>query len=232
MSLKTFFIEFLKHPGEVAAIFPTSSHLADAMVELGINIARKKQKVLKVLEVGGGTGAVTERLIQALNPQDELTIIEANKIFFAKLQENIEKFREKYPKTFPRVMALQGYFPDTIGMTSSGFDLVIASVPFNAFPRDKAVTMFKSLYELVGEGGAFVYQDYTWMRNANNAARRFFRTLNPKWGGPAGIPPFKTIFKDTPKEQRPKIHERFVLLNIPSAKVFCLEKRTLTFKQA
>ena len=63
MSLRTFIVEALINFPTVAAISPSSSYLATAMLE-PLTLARTRV----ALELGAGTGAITHALLDQLSP--------------------------------------------------------------------------------------------------------------------------------------------------------------------
>src|ERR1035437_7546939 len=84
MSLRTFVAEALINFPTVAAISPSSSYLATAMLEPLI-LARPRV----ALELGAGTGAITHALLDQLPPQATLLVFEINPRFFDYLRRSI-----------------------------------------------------------------------------------------------------------------------------------------------
>jgi phospholipid N-methyltransferase len=84
MSLKTFVAEALINFPTVAAISPSSSYLATAMLE-PLTLARTRV----ALELGAGTGAITRALLEQLPPDATLLVFEINPRFFECLQRSI-----------------------------------------------------------------------------------------------------------------------------------------------
>jgi phosphatidylethanolamine/phosphatidyl-N-methylethanolamine N-methyltransferase len=84
MSLKTFVVEALADFPVVAAISPSSRHLASAMLE-SLPMARTRI----ALELGAGTGAITHALLDQLPADATLLVFEINRRFFDCLQRNI-----------------------------------------------------------------------------------------------------------------------------------------------
>ena len=83
MSLKIFAAEALTDFSTTAAISPSSSHLASAMLEpLPLQNARV------VVELGAGTGVMTRALLDALPPQAKLVVFEINHRFFNYMKNN------------------------------------------------------------------------------------------------------------------------------------------------
>lgn len=83
MSLKTFASEALANFYTVAAVLPSSIHLASAMVE-----PLPLSEALVAVELGAGTGAVTRELLNELPANATLLAFEINPRFFSYLEEN------------------------------------------------------------------------------------------------------------------------------------------------
>jgi phospholipid N-methyltransferase len=91
MSLKErtrFLSEFLRKPGSVGAIAPSSPGLAGKMVDW-----IDWSNVRTVIEYGPGTGAFTERIRQCLPPHGRFLAIEINPQFAAALEERFPDVR-------------------------------------------------------------------------------------------------------------------------------------------
>lgn len=87
----TFFRQWLKNPLRTAALLPSSAELATAM------IAALPDDVRRVIELGGGTGAITAALLDAGIDADDLLVLELNEELHAHLRAR-----------FPRVRAVLG----------------------------------------------------------------------------------------------------------------------------
>lgn len=84
MSLRTFIIEAITNFPTVAAISPSSSYLASAMLE-PLTLANARVAI----ELGAGTGAITHMLLDQLPPDATLLVFEINPRFFDVLQQSI-----------------------------------------------------------------------------------------------------------------------------------------------
>jgi phospholipid N-methyltransferase len=83
MSLKTFASEALTNFYTVAAVLPSSMHLASAMVE-----PLPLSRTLVAMELGAGTGAVTRRLLNELPQNATLLAFEINPRFVSYIEQN------------------------------------------------------------------------------------------------------------------------------------------------
>jgi len=84
MSLRTFIIEAITNFPTVAAISPSSSYLASAMLA-PLTLANARVAI----ELGAGTGAITHMLLDQLPPDATLLVFEINPRFFDVLQRSI-----------------------------------------------------------------------------------------------------------------------------------------------
>jgi len=84
MSLRTFIIEAITNFPTVAAISPSSSYLASAMLE-PLTLANARVAI----ELGAGTGAITHMLLDQLPSDATLLVFEINPRFFDVLQQSI-----------------------------------------------------------------------------------------------------------------------------------------------
>jgi phosphatidylethanolamine/phosphatidyl-N-methylethanolamine N-methyltransferase len=75
----TFFRQWLKNPLRTAAVAPSSAELAAAM------IAELPDNARRVIELGGGTGAITQALLDAGIQSDDLLVLELNEELHAHL---------------------------------------------------------------------------------------------------------------------------------------------------
>ena len=75
----TFFWQWLKNPLRTAAVVPSSAELAAAM------IAELPDDTARVIELGGGTGAITRELLAAGIPAGQLLVLELNEELHAHL---------------------------------------------------------------------------------------------------------------------------------------------------
>lgn len=75
----TFFRQWLRHPLSIAAISPSSAHLARQM------IAELPPGARRIVELGGGTGAITEELLAHGIAPGDLLVLEFNEDLCAHL---------------------------------------------------------------------------------------------------------------------------------------------------
>src|SRR5690625_1736970 len=84
--MKDYFLfvkRFFSCPSIIGAIFPSSKKLAEYMTKQAVN---KKNGPIRYLEVGAGSGALTQLLIPQLQEGDTLDIVELDTHFCKQLK--------------------------------------------------------------------------------------------------------------------------------------------------
>jgi len=87
-----FLRQLIIHPKSIGAAFPSSSKLADVIAQ---QIVLEKNNF--VVELGGGTGAITASLLRHAIPTDKLIVI-----------ERLPALAQHLQKRFPQVRIIQG----------------------------------------------------------------------------------------------------------------------------
>lgn len=145
-----FFRQWLKNPLAVAAVSPSSPQLARQM------IAALPPKSNRLIELGGGTGAITERLLgHGIAPQD-LMVMELNEAMHQTLRQR-----------FPDIRLHLGNASDVQRIAGdSGFldaglaDAVVSSLGLLAMPKPLQRDIMAEAFACVRPGGRFVQFTY------------------------------------------------------------------------
>lgn len=163
MSLKVFASEVLSNFYTVAAVAPSSIHLAAAMVEpLPLSQARV------AVELGAGTGSMTRALLQELPKRATLIVFEINTRFFDYLKtrfsdprlvlinENVERIEEELrQRNFDHV------------------DVIVSSLGLGFMSEGQRRKIFDGLMPFVGSQTVLTqYQYIHSMQFANGRLRR------------------------------------------------------------
>ena len=142
----------IRAPRSVGAIAPTSSETATLMashIDTGSG--------LPVLELGPGTGAITQAILATGLPPARLFAVEYSPAFCRLLREK-----------FPLANILQGDAFDLAGTlaasnvadTPARFDTVICGLPLLNFPKEKREHLLRSALDLLPPGRPFVQFSY------------------------------------------------------------------------
>lgn len=139
------------------AVAPSSRFLAKAMT---IPMSQRDD-VIRVLEVGPGTGAVTKRVVQLLKPNDVFDLVELNETFAELLQQRFEKdakYRAVAERSTVHVCPIQEFKAD------QPYDIIISGLPLNNFPSELVRQIFQRYFELLAPGGTLSYFEYMYIR--------------------------------------------------------------------
>jgi len=143
-------LDFLRgliaRPKNVGAIAPSSPALARA-------IAREINPALTgpVLELGPGTGVVTEALIESGIAPERITAIEYDPDFAALVQ-----------KRFPKVRVVRGDAFDLTKTLGSGepFEGIVSGLPLLNHPVERRQALIKGALARLGPGATYVQFSY------------------------------------------------------------------------
>lgn len=102
----------------------------------------------KYLEVGAGTGAVTDAIIKKLGPKDTLDVVERDPALCCLL-------KNKYKN--PNIKIYEKSIED---FEESDYDGIISSLPFNQFSLDFVKGVFFKYLKMMKPGGFLSYYEY------------------------------------------------------------------------
>jgi phosphatidylethanolamine/phosphatidyl-N-methylethanolamine N-methyltransferase len=142
-----FLARWLKAPHKVGALTPASRHLARAMAE---QIAPEAGIVI---ELGGGTGSVTQALLDAGLAPERLIVIERDPAFYALLR-----------KRFPDLKVLRGDATRLRALLSR-FGIhhattIVSSLPLLSMPKPLRQRIVEESFALLDERGTFIQYTY------------------------------------------------------------------------
>ncbi|HEV2288697.1 MAG TPA: methyltransferase domain-containing protein [Candidatus Acidoferrales bacterium] len=180
MSFRVFAAEALADFYTTAAIAPSSSHLASAMLA-PLDFTRARV----VLELGAGTGAITQSLLNALPSSSTLIVFEINLRFWRHLKRS---FRD------PRLVLINANVANMDAeLKQRGYervDAVVSSLGLGFMSEDQRQTIFQRLMPFVHEDTILTqYQYIHGLQFANGRLRRlslrptlsrYFRSVQSK----------------------------------------------------
>lgn len=182
MSATTFTREFFRNWKTVGAVVPSSRALAHRMIEAA-NVPRAR----RVLELGPGTGAITEVIHDCLPRDAHFLGLDLNPVF-------VEKLRVRFPK-FDFVQApAQEFDFDTHLPKGEGFDSIISGLPWTTLPEPLQADILQHVLPRLAPGGSFVtfaYWGFHWLRGG-----RHFRRLLKRQPGNLRVTPI--VWCNTP----------------------------------
>lgn len=137
---RRFLRTWAKEPLSVGAVAPSSRRLADLMV-VGMGPGAK------VIELGGGTGSVTQAILGAgVSPKD-LIVIEQN-------EEFVELLRERFPDVTVLQANAVSLRHHIAGLTGPA-DFVVSGLPLMLFPARRKARLLAQAFRALRPGGYF-----------------------------------------------------------------------------
>jgi len=161
-----FFRQFRQRFETTGAIAPSSRFLAQSMTRY---LRQRSSEPVRVLEIGPGTGPVTEKIVPLLRSGDHFDLVELNESFVGILNERFQQDESwKAASTFSEIhqLPIQEFQPD------AKFDFVISGLPLNNFPADLVDTIAQKYFELLKPGGVLSYFEYMYVRPVKKVITR------------------------------------------------------------
>ncbi|MCA9568853.1 MAG: methyltransferase domain-containing protein [Myxococcales bacterium] len=165
--LLTFLGAVLRSPGGVGAVAPSSRALGRCMVEAAAPAAGHT-----VVELGAGTGPVTEVLADVVDPA-RLLVLEPDAELAARCRARVPgvDVQERFAQELPALVAERGW---------SGVDRVVSSLPFAAWSPSLQTEVFDAIEAVLAPDGrlvTFTYAHSPWLA----AGRRARATLEARF---------------------------------------------------
>lgn len=140
--------EFVRAPLSTATIAPSSRHLAHRMA-LSVELENAKS----VVELGPGTGALTNELVRRLRHDAQFLAVELNPVLAADWQ-----------RQFPRYQMAVGSVADLREICSQhqigNVDCIVSALPWPSFPQELQEAGLEEVVEVLSPGGQMVTFGY------------------------------------------------------------------------
>jgi phosphatidylethanolamine/phosphatidyl-N-methylethanolamine N-methyltransferase len=162
LSLKSqiaFFRQFRKRFETTGAIAPSSRFLARSMVRFLTE--RNPDVPVRVLEIGPGTGPVTNEIVRTLRPGDVFDLVELNDAFVSFLKN---RFLTESAWQAVQLQSTIHQQPVQDFETPEPYDFVISGLPLNNFPADLVSRISQAYLRLLKPGGVLSYFEYMYVR--------------------------------------------------------------------
>jgi len=159
----SFLGSFLRKPGQIGAVTPSSPHLAHAMMaNLDLEHARA------VVELGPGTGPFTEMILHRIGNQTAFVAMELDATCVARL-------RQRFPglNVYQDSAEKMGEYLARHGLRKA--DYIISGLPWATLPTPVQKAIFEAILATLVPGGAFTtfaYVHACWMPRARQFRRR------------------------------------------------------------
>ena len=142
---RMFIGQMLRRPGRIGAVSPSSAALGRTMTR------ELSPETGDVVELGGGTGKITEAILARGVPEDRLAVFETNPAF-------ADLLRQRFP--IAHVLTLDARRIAEAPLTDVG--AVISGLPMLAIPGRDQLAILDGAFRLMRPGGVFVQFTYGW----------------------------------------------------------------------
>ena len=152
-----FWQQFRQQFETTGAIAPSSRFLARAMT----GPMARRDRPGRILEIGPGTGAVTQRIVRLLRPEDRFDQVELNETFAGLLRDRFEHdshYRAVADRSAVHVCPIQEF------NATEPYDVIISGLPLNNFPAELVRSIFETYFKLLAPGGTLSYFEYMYVR--------------------------------------------------------------------
>lgn len=149
--LLTFLQALIKNPRGIGAFCPSSPYLAREMVR-NVQIKHNEQ----VLELGPGTGVITQALLASGCPAQQVIAVEYS-----------PAFAEKLHTRFPNIKIIQGNAAelDRLINPEEQIAYVISSLPLRSLPLAISRTILDQIEKILCPGGYYIQFTYSYGHN-------------------------------------------------------------------
>ena len=139
--------EYLLNQRTTGAVCSSSSHLAEAMTGNCFLSANS------VVELGPGTGAITQKIVTKISQNCIFFTLEINPIFSAKL-------KEKFPDTIVYVDSAENIQKYLHKQGIQKCEIIISSLPWSLFNQQTQQRIFEAIYTSLSKNGKMIAYSY------------------------------------------------------------------------
>lgn len=144
-----FFRQFLRSPASMGSVIPSSRALAKAVTEV---VAWQPGQV--VVELGAGTGAISQGLLDSGLPPEALTMIELDRPLFEYLRDRFPGVRVINGDATRLADILRQQGIEDVGTVVSGVPMINMPLAFQ-----RAIT--EQVFTVLGRGGCMLQYSYS-----------------------------------------------------------------------
>jgi phospholipid N-methyltransferase len=177
-----FIREFLRRPGSIGAVVPSSSELSDLITDTaGVADADV------VVEIGPGTGPFTEAILRKLKPGATFFAIEFNEPF-------VKLLRQKFPGASIHHDSAVNICPLLKSHGHTTCNAVVSGLPFASFADGMQDEVLRAVRDALVPGGVFATFAY-WQGLMVPQGLRFRRRLHDEF---SQVTTTKTVWGNVP----------------------------------
>jgi phospholipid N-methyltransferase len=166
---RVFWREFRQTFQTTGAVLPSGRALSRALAHYVRNGDGNGQAGRRILEVGPGTGAVTQHIVQAMRDGDRLVLVERNVEFVARLRSRLADDPADTPRADRIELRHAGVeeVPD-----DEQYDVIVSGLPLNNFSVEFVAKVLEKLRRLMAPGGTLSFFEYVAIRKAKAIVSR------------------------------------------------------------
>ena len=163
--------EFIRDPGGIGTVIPSSRHLAKAMTsDIGI------EKAKNVVEIGPGSGVFTSHILKLISPETKFFLVELNPRIHSHLTEKFPhvKIYNESAENLSELMKREE-------MPSA--DVVVSGLPWASFPSELQHKLLDAIYNSLSRGGVMTTYGYIQGKilpgglNIRKLLKKYFNTV-------------------------------------------------------
>jgi phospholipid N-methyltransferase len=162
---RLFWQEFRRTFHSTGALLPSGPQLSRALARQ-IAPADHPQRIL---EVGPGTGVVTDKILQRMGPGDTLDLVELNERFVENLRARLASdatWRSRADQVQIHHLPIESHCP------SQRYQRIVSGLPLNNFPAELVDSILGHLRQLADDGATLSFFEYIGVRKAKALVSR------------------------------------------------------------
>lgn len=154
---RLFWQEFRRTFESTGAIAPSGRSLCRALARYVAGTGQPR----RILEVGPGTGVVTDAIIFQMGPRDTLDVVELNERFVDALRQRLAD-DPNWQRSADRIRI--HHLPIEELEVAEPFDAIVSGLPFNNFPVTLVQSILTHLEKLAAPGATLSFFEYVAIR--------------------------------------------------------------------
>jgi len=158
---RLFFREFRRTFQSTGAVLPSGRGLSRAMASR----VRTREGTQRILEIGPGTGPVTNQIVAGMGPADRLDLVELNQRFVEVLRDRLQR-DEHWRQAGERIRVLQ--MPVEQLDHDVKYDVIVSGLPLNNFSCELVEQILAQIHRLAKPGAMLSFFEYVAIRKAKS----------------------------------------------------------------